>query len=71
MENKKTEDNFRYTIDRFADLKVMRYRVPDWEKLSLRQKEHLYYLSQAANAGRDILKENCSQIVVRRVNLMT
>ncbi len=55
MENKKTEDNFRYTIDRFADLKVMRYRVPDWEKLSLRQKEHLYYLSQAANAGRDIL----------------
>lgn len=56
MEKKQTvADNFRYTIDRFADLKVMRYRVPEWENLSLRQKEHLYYLSQAANAGRDIL----------------
>ncbi len=56
MEKNTTEtDNFRYTIDRFADLKVMRYRIPGWENLSLRQKELLYYLSQAANAGRDIL----------------
>ncbi|MCM1042422.1 MAG: dipeptidyl peptidase 3 [Bacteroides sp.] len=47
--------NFRYTIDRFADLKVMRYRVPGWEELSLPQKELLYCLSMAANAGRDIL----------------
>ena len=49
------EENFRYTIDRFADLKVMRYRVPGWENLSLPQKELLYCLSQAANFGRDIL----------------
>lgn len=49
------EENFRYTIDRFADLKVMRFRVPGWESLPLRQKELLYCLSQAANFGRDIL----------------
>lgn len=49
------ENNFRYTIDRFADLKVMRYRVPGWENLALQQKELLYCLSQAANFGRDIL----------------
>ena len=56
MEKKKNENgDFRYTIDRFADLKVMRYRVPGWDALSLVQKEQLYYLSQAANAGRDIL----------------
>ena len=48
-------EDFRYTIDRFADLKVMRYRVPGWENLSLPQKELLYCLSQAANFGRDIL----------------
>ena len=46
---------FRYTIDRFADLKVMRYRVPGWENLLPRQRVLLYYLSEAANCGRDIL----------------
>ena len=48
-------DVFKYTIDRFADLKVMRYRVPGWEKLDLRQKTLLYYLSEAARCGQDIL----------------
>lgn len=51
----KNADDFRYTIDRFADLKVMRYRVPEWESLNLQQKELLYYLSQAALCGRDML----------------
>lgn len=46
---------FRYTIDRFADLKVMRYQVPGWNGLSVRQRLLLYYLSEAANCGRDIL----------------
>lgn len=51
----KQETDFKYTIDRFADLKVMRYTVPEWESLSRQQKELLYYLSEAANCGRDIL----------------
>ena len=54
------QDGFRYTIDAFADLKVMRYRIPGWEELSLRQKEYAYHLSEAAKYGRDILwDQNC------------
>ena len=54
------QDSFRYTIDAFADLKVMRYRIPGWEELSLRQKEYAYHLSEAAKYGRDILwDQNC------------
>lgn len=51
----KNAEDFRYTIDRFADLKVMRYQVPEWDNLNLQQKELLYYLSQAALCGRDML----------------
>ncbi len=45
---------FRYLIDEFADVKVMRYQVPGWEGLSLDQKAYIYYLSEAAKSGRDI-----------------
>ena len=56
------QDSFRYTIDSFADLKVMRYRIPGWEDLSLKQKEYAYYLSEAAKYGRDILwDQNCKE----------
>lgn len=48
------EEGFRYTLDQFADLKVMRYKVPGWDSLSLQQKEYAYYLSEAAKYGRDI-----------------
>ena len=41
-------------LDEFADLKVMRYQVPGWEDLTLRQKEYAYHLSEAAKYGRDI-----------------
>ena len=52
--------DFKYTIDTFADLKVMRYRIPGWENLTLQQKEYAYYLSEAAKYGRDILwDQNC------------
>ena len=52
--------DFKYTIDSFADLKVMRYRIPGWENLSLKQKEYAYHLSEAAKYGRDILwDQNC------------
>lgn len=50
----KNQENFLYTIDEFADCKVMRYRLPGWEALSLKDKQYLYFLSQAALWGRDI-----------------
>ena len=57
---KKAEQPFRYTVDSFADLKVMRYQVPGWDSLSLKQKEYAYHLAEAAKYGRDILwDQNC------------
>ena len=53
--NKQDKDkDFKYTVDQFADLKVMRYQIPGWDSLSLQQKEYAYYLSEAAKFGRDI-----------------
>ena len=48
------ENAFKYSIDSFADLRIMRYQVPGWDGLSLSQKEYIYHLSEAAKAGRDI-----------------
>jgi dipeptidyl-peptidase III len=50
-----THDCFSWEIDRFADAKILRYKVPGFEELSLQQKELLYYLSEAALCGRDII----------------
>ena len=46
---------FQWQIDQFADLKILRYKVPGFEELSPRQKELIYYLSEAALSGRDIV----------------
>ena len=46
--------DFKYTVDQFADLKVMRYQVPGWDELTLRQKAYAYHLAEAAKYGRDI-----------------
>ncbi len=51
----KTDDNFDYLVEEFADVKVLRYKVPGWENLTLQQKEYAYYLTQAGLEGRDIL----------------
>ena len=60
----KAQDDFKYTIDSFADLKVMRYRIPGWENLSLQQKEYAFHLAEAAKYGRDILwDQNCKDIL--------
>lgn len=48
-------EDFNYTVEKFADVEILRFRVPDFEKLSLKQKELIYYLNQAALEGRDIL----------------
>lgn len=47
-------DNFEYQGERFADIQMLRYRLPGFEKLSLRQKTYIYYLSEATLWGRDI-----------------
>ncbi|MCX6231392.1 MAG: dihydrofolate reductase [Bacteroidetes bacterium] len=54
-ENVEVKDSFNYKVDQFADLKIMRFQVTDWDSLSLKQKELVYYLSEAAKCGRDIL----------------
>lgn len=48
------EEKFRYLADEFADLRVIRYRIPGWESLTFNQKEYIYHLSEAAKSGRDI-----------------
>ena len=53
--NKTTEDNFKYLTEQFADVKTIRYKVPGFENLDLRQKKLIYYLSQASLSGRDII----------------
>lgn len=62
-------DNFRYLIDEFADLKIMKYQVPGWDDLSLRQKEYVYHLCEAAKYGRDIIwVQNCRyNLPIRKV----
>lgn len=48
-------DDFKYTADRFADLRLIRYQIPGFDELNPKQKELLYYLYEAALAGRDIM----------------
>ena len=48
-------DDFYYFVDQFEDIRVLRYRLPGFESLAPKQKELIYYLSQAALSGRDIL----------------
>mgnify|MGYP001291742243 FL=1 len=50
-----TSESFNYIVEQFADLQLLRYRVAGFEKLSLKQKKLIYFLSQAALEGRDIL----------------
>ena len=64
----KNED-FKYLVDEFADLKIMRYQVPGWNELSLKQKEYVYHLAEAAKYGRDIIwMQNCKyNLEIRKV----
>ena len=48
-------EKFDYTVEQFADLQILRYKVPGFEELTLKQKELIYYLTEAALEGRDIL----------------
>ena len=61
-------DDFNYVVDQFADLQILRYKVPGFESLTLKQKQLLYHLSKAALMGRDILyDQNCKyNLAIRR-----
>jgi dipeptidyl-peptidase III len=48
-------DDFKYFVDQFDDMRVLKYKLPGFESLTLQQKKYIYYLSQAALSGRDIL----------------
>ena len=59
-DNAAENKEFKYLVDEFADLKIMRYQVPGWEELTLKQKEYVYHLAEAAKYGRDIIwVQNC------------
>ena len=62
------KEEFSYIVDQFADLQILRYKVPGFENLSLRQKQLLYHLSEAALMGRDILFDQNDRynLVIRR-----
>ena len=63
------QQEFKYLVDEFADLKIMRYQVPGWDALTLQQKEYVYHLAEAAKYGRDIIwTQNCKyNLQVRRI----
>lgn len=53
----KSDENvpFDFFVEQFSDIKVLRYQIPGWENLSLKEQELVYYLTQAGNSGRDIM----------------
>ena len=67
-DNTPTIEDFNYQVDKFADVEILRYRVPDFEQLTLKQKEMIYYLTQAALEGRDILydQNHKNNLTIRR-----
>lgn len=65
----KTLDTFNYIVEQFADLQLLRYKVQGFDELSLKQKTLIYYLSQAALEGRDILFDQNGKynLMIRRM----
>jgi dipeptidyl-peptidase-3 len=53
--NVSDESSFNYNVEEFADIKVLRYQIPGWEDLSLKEQKLVYYLTEAGLAGRDII----------------
>ena len=49
------ETDFSFNVEEFADIKILRYQIPGWEALSLKEQKLVYYLTQAGLAGRDIM----------------
>jgi Peptidase family M49. len=60
VNDKVEEKEFKYVVDEFADLQILRYKIPGWDSLTLNQKSYIYHLSEAAKCGRDIIfDQNC------------
>ena len=55
VSKEEADDGFQYLTEQFGDIRVLRYKIPGFEELELKQKELLYYLYQAAQSGRDII----------------
>ena len=49
------KDTFDYVVEQFADIKVLRYQIPGWDNLTLKEQKLVYYLTQAGYSGRDII----------------
>ena len=66
--SEENKDDFKYLAEQFADLKIIRYQIPDFDKLSANQKELVYYLYQVSLSGRDIIYDQNYKhnIVIRR-----
>lgn len=52
---KTVETDFDYNVEEFADIKILRYQIPGWDNLSLKEQKLVYYLTEAGLAGRDIM----------------
>ena len=63
-------EDFCYSGERFADLQILRYRIDGFEKLTLRQKLYVYYLSEATLWGRDITFDQMGAYNLRIRKLM-
>ena len=50
----KDSTEFNYNVEQFADLRILRYQIPGWEQLALKEQKLVYYLTQAGLSGRDI-----------------
>ncbi|MBD3863444.1 dipeptidyl-peptidase 3 family protein [Olleya marilimosa] len=55
QEEPKVETAFNFNVEEFADIKILRYQIPGWEKLTLKEQKLVYYLTQAGLSGRDIM----------------
>lgn len=58
IETPSAEAEFEWQADRFADIRVLRYQIPGFDKLSLKQKKFVYYLTEAGLSGRDIMYDS-------------
>ncbi|NDH77264.1 MAG: dihydrofolate reductase, partial [Flavobacteriia bacterium] len=55
MHTEDSHSDFQWQVDRFADIKVLRYQIPSWDDLTPQQRIYAYHLTQAGLAGRDIM----------------
>ena len=64
-EKEESDKPFTYIVDEFADLQILRYQIPDWDSLSFENKAFLYYTSEAAKCGRDIIFDQMGKYNLR------